>query len=44
MCDISTKNIEDICQILQCKPQELIEWKVDLKPELSYENCYKSVK
>ena len=29
-----------ICQLLQCQPQDLIEWKVDLKPELSYENRY----
>ena len=36
MCDVSTKTIEDICQLLQSQPQDLIEWKVDLKPELSY--------
>lgn len=30
MCDVSTKTIEDICQLLQCQPQDLIEWKVDL--------------
>jgi hypothetical protein len=41
MCDVSTKTIEDICQLLQCQPQDLIEWKVDLKPELSYENRFK---
>jgi DNA-binding Xre family transcriptional regulator len=40
MCDVSTKTIEDICQLLQCQPEELIEWKVDLKPELAYENRY----
>lgn len=40
MCDVSTKTIEDICQLLQCQPQELIEWKVDLKPELAYENRF----
>lgn len=39
--DVSTKTIEDICQLLQCQPDELIEWKVDLKPELSYENRFK---
>lgn len=39
--DVSTKTIEDICQLLQCQPQDLIEWKVDLKPELSYENKFK---
>ena len=33
MCDVSTKTIEDICQLLQCQPQDLMEWKVDLKPE-----------
>ena len=44
MCDVSTKTIEDICQLLQCQPQDLIEWKVDLKPELSYENRYKNAK
>lgn len=38
MCDVSTKTIEDICQLLQCQPQDLMEWKVDLKPELAYEN------
>lgn len=41
MCDVSTKTIEDICQLLQCQPQDLIEWEVDLKPELSYESRYK---
>lgn len=38
MCDVTTKTIEDICQLLQCQPEDLIEWKVDLKPELAYEN------
>lgn len=41
MCDVSTKTIEDICQILQCQPEDLIEWKVDLKPELAYESRFK---
>lgn len=40
MCDVSTKTIEDICQLLQCQPSDLIEWKVDLNPELSYENRF----
>lgn len=40
MYDVSTKTIEDICQLLQCQPEDLIEWKVDLKPELSYENRF----
>lgn len=44
MYDVSTKTIEDICQLLQCQPQDIIEWKVDLKPELSYENRYKNAK
>ena len=41
MCDVSTKTIEDICQLLQCQPEDLIEWKVDLKPELAYEIRFK---
>lgn len=41
LCDVSTKTIEDICQLLQCQPQDLIEWKVDLKPELAYEYRFK---
>lgn len=41
MCDISTKTIEDICRLLQCQPEDLIEWKVDLKPELAYESRFK---
>lgn len=43
MCDVSTKTIEDICQLLQCQPQDLIDWKVDLKPELAYENRFKEI-
>ena len=42
MCDVSTKTIEDICQLLQCQPEDLIEWKVDLKPELAYESRFKN--
>ena len=41
MCDVSTITIEDICQLLQCQPEDLIEWKVDLKPELAYESRFK---
>lgn len=41
MCDVSTKTIEDICQLLQCQPEDLIEWKVNLNPELAYENRFK---
>ena len=40
MSDVSTKTIEDICQLLQCQPQELIDWHVELDPALSYENRY----
>lgn len=40
MCDVNTKTIEDICQLMQCQPADLIEWKVDLKPELSFENRF----
>ena len=29
------------CQLLQCQPEDLIEWKVDLKPELAYETRFK---
>lgn len=36
--DVSTKTIEDICQLLQCQPQDLIDWEVKLNPELSYES------
>ena len=35
--DVSTKTIEDICQLLQCQPEDIIDWKVELKPELSFE-------
>lgn len=42
--DVSTKTIEDICQLLQCQPQDIIDWEVELKPELSYENRYKNAK
>ena len=42
MYDVSTKTIEDICQLLQCQPQDLIDWKVDLNPELSYESRFES--
>lgn len=37
MYDVSTKTIEDLCQLLQCQPKDLIDWEVELKPELSYE-------
>lgn len=35
---VSTGTIEDICQLLQCQPQDILDWEVELKPELSYEN------
>lgn len=38
--DVSTKTIEDICQLLQCQPQEIMDWTVDLDPELSYEKKF----
>lgn len=38
--DVSTKTIEDICQLLQCQPQDIMDWKVDLNPELSFENRF----
>jgi hypothetical protein len=38
--DVSTKTIEDICQLLQCQPEDIMDWKVDLKPELSYESKF----
>lgn len=37
----NTKTIEDICQLLQCQPDDLIEWKVALKPELAFETRFK---
>ena len=44
MGDVSTKTIEEICQLLQCQPQDIMEWKVDLKPELAYENRFNITK
>ncbi len=35
------KEVENICQLLQCQPEDLIEWKVGLKPELAYESRFK---
>lgn len=37
MYDVSTKTIEDLCQLLQCQPQDIMDWEVELDPELSYE-------
>ena len=36
--DVSMKTIEDICQLLQCQPQDIIDWKMKLEPKLSYES------
>lgn len=41
--DVSTKTIEELCQLLQCQPQDIMDWRVDLNPELSYENRFKNV-
>ena len=41
MCDASTKAIEDICHLLQCQPENLIEWKVDIKSYLTYATKFK---
>ena len=41
--DVSTKTIEDICQLLQCQPQDIMEWNVELNSELSYEWKYGKV-
>lgn len=38
--DVSTKTIEEICQLFQCQPQNIIEWKVNLIPKESYESKY----
>ena len=27
MYDVSTKTIEDLCQLLQCQPQDIMDWK-----------------
>ena len=36
--NISVSTIEDICQLLQCQPLELLQnWSVDLDPEKSWE-------
>ena len=35
--DVSTKTLEEICQLLQCQPKDIMEWKVDLNPELAYQ-------
>lgn len=42
--DVTMKTIEDICQLLQCQPFDLIDWHVDLDPKLSYENRFKNDK
>ena len=40
MYDVSTKTIEDLCQLLQCQPQDIMDWEVELDPELSYERKF----
>lgn len=40
MCDVSTKTIEELCQLLQCQPRDIMEWEVELNTELAYENKY----
>lgn len=40
MYEVSSKTIEDICQLLQCQPDDIIEWNVDLDPELSFEKRF----
>ena len=30
MYDVSTKTIEDLCQLLQCQPQDIMDWEVEL--------------
>lgn len=41
MYHVSTKTIEEMCQLLQCQPSDLMEWKVELDPKLAYENRLK---
>ena len=43
MCSGATME-EIMRQLLQCQPEDLIEWKVDLKPELEYETRFKNEK
>ena len=38
--DIRTKTIEDLCQLLQCQPQEIMDWEIELDPDLSYESRF----
>lgn len=34
--DVSTKTIEDICQLLQCQPQDILDWQVELDSDLAF--------
>lgn len=34
--DVSFKTIEDLCQILQCQPKDILEWKIELNPDMAY--------
>ena len=39
--DVSTKTIEELCQLLQCQPYEIMDWEIELDEALSYEKRYK---
>lgn len=39
--DVSTKTIEELCQLLQCQPYEIMDWEVELDEEKSFEKKYK---
>lgn len=39
--DVSSKTIEELCQLLQCQPNDILEWKIILDPEQSYEHRFK---
>ena len=34
------KNDPNLCQLLQCQPQDIMDWEVKLDPELSYERKF----
>jgi DNA-binding Xre family transcriptional regulator len=39
--EISSKTIEDLCQLLQCQPKDILEWTVMIDPNQSYEQRFK---
>lgn len=39
--DVSTKTIEELCQLLQCQPYEIMDWEIELNEEKSFEKRYK---